>query len=164
MKLKKLLSWMIVFIVSIVLLADIMLVFLPKIAGYECYAVATGSMEPAIKSGSLLLTKKIELENIQEKDVLTFRDKNNTIYFTHRVTKVDKINRIIYTKGDANQLEDPSPTGYEYVKGRVEKVIPFLGYVKIVFTSPYAIIGTLAVVVCLLLADVVIGKKKSRKK
>lgn len=164
MKFKKVISWVLVFFVSIVLVADIMLIFLPKMAGYGCYAVATRSMEPTIKRGSLLLTKEIELEKIQENDVLTFSDKNNKIYFTHRVTRVDKINQIIYTKGDANQLEDPSPTKYEYAKGKVEKVFPFLGYVKIAFTSPYAIVGTLAVVVILLIADILVGKKRANRK
>lgn len=123
--------------VVILLLAGILLTAVPRIMGGGCYAVVSGSMEPVLSVGDLLLTKPVALREIEEGDLLTFWDPENARSFTHRVVRVESEAQLIYTKGDANELEDPSPTAYQYVAGRVTHVIPLAGYPGILLHSKY---------------------------
>lgn len=69
------------------------------------YAVASGSMEPEYKVGSLVFAKKAEPENIRPGDCITYTFGSSTV--THRVVAVDYEQRTCITKGDANEKEDP---------------------------------------------------------
>ncbi|MCL4367353.1 signal peptidase I, partial [Patescibacteria group bacterium] len=115
----------------------IILVFLVVIGGfaalsalevpkqYQFFVVQSGSMEPAIKTGSLVVVKPSE--NYLPDDVITFKDGNNTV--THRLMKVDYNDGIVYqTKGDANNTPDLQQIRADKVIGKVIFNIPFLGY------------------------------------
>lgn len=128
------------------LVGDALLVFIPRMQGLECFAVSNGSMAPAIRKGDLVLTEPLASEQIQSGDVLTIRDKNGQSFFTHRVVKVDPLTGQITTKGDANKFDDPAPATPDYVVGKVKKVLPSLGWVHLVLTSPYGIAVILALV------------------
>lgn len=106
----------------------LMVIYVPKLIGYETYYVITGSMANIIPEGSLVFAKSIPFEEIKPGDIVTFRNDDETEFFTHRVIEVDKDNQMFITKGDANEDEDPSPTSYYYAKGRVDFSIPFVGY------------------------------------
>lgn len=107
----------------------LMVVFIPKFAGYETYYIQTGSMSPVIPEGSLVFVKEIEFANIKPGDIITFCNDDETEFFTHRVIEIDKNNQMFTTKGDANQEEDPAPTSYYFAKGRVDFSIPLVGYI-----------------------------------
>ena len=101
---------------------------IPKCLGYQIYTVVSGSMEPAIPTGSLVYVKAVEPEKVEVNDVIAFyggRDTNAII--THRVVE----NRIgeeqFVTKGDANRTEDMNPVSYWNFIGRVVVSVPALG-------------------------------------
>ncbi len=106
-----------------------MIVFIPRFAGYETYYIQTGSMSPVIPEGSLVFVKKIEFADVKTGDIMTFHNDDETEFFTHRVIEIDKNNQMFTTKGDANKEEDPSPTSYYFAKGRVDFSIPLVGYI-----------------------------------
>ncbi len=107
----------------------LMMVFIPKIMGYETFYIQTGSMGTAIPKGSLVFAKQVPFEEIRAGDVLTFHSDDGDEFFTHRVVKVDEKNQMFTTKGDANEANDPSPTSYYFVQGKVSFSIPLIGYV-----------------------------------
>lgn len=81
-------------------------------AGYSLFRVVTGSMEPSIPVGALLLSKEVEPEEIKTGDVICFRSREAGMLgkvVTHRVTAVlegpDK-SLMLETKGDANLTGD----------------------------------------------------------
>ena len=49
----------------------VMIVFIPKLLGYDTYYIQSNSMSPSIKKGSLAFAKEIEFKNISPGDVLT---------------------------------------------------------------------------------------------
>ena len=109
---------------------------LPKVLGGQIYTVISGSMEPAIPTGSLVYVEGIEPEDIQVHDVIAFyggRDANAII--THRVVE----NRIVMgefiTKGDANQTNDMNPVKYDELIGRVEWSVPEVGVIAQMLTG-----------------------------
>lgn len=142
MKWKKCVGILLTAVVSCVLLAQSAFVLIPTVLGMRCCAVISASMEPAIPVGALVLVEPIAFDEIQEQDVLTFTSRDGRDFFTHRVVQIDETYRLLYTKGDANNHQDPLPASYEYVVGRVVKTIPGLGYVRILFSSSYVIAGT----------------------
>lgn len=97
--------------------------------GTKLYVVQSGSMEPSIKTGSVVLTKNEEDYRIN--DVITFfaTDKRNTT--THRIFNIKESNYkpLFITKGDANQAEDREGINEENILGKVVFTLPYLGYV-----------------------------------
>ena len=111
-----------------VLAAAMLLV--PRIAGYEEYTVATGSMEPEYPVGSLILVEEKDPGTINEGEVITFRSAGDPEdIVTHRVVKNDHERGQLTTKGDANRENDFQPVRYENVVGAVTKCIPKAGFV-----------------------------------
>ena len=78
-----------------------------SILGFTPLKVLSGSMEPAIKTGDLIVVKAIPDSNIEEGDIITFKTNPDT-FVTHRVVEVfDQDGNISFkTKGDANNVED----------------------------------------------------------
>ena len=98
-------------------------------------AIRSGSMEPAIKPGSLVVTSPYELYG--PGDIITYKERHprtgettgRTI--THRiiVTK-DTEDQIVYiTQGDANKVPDINDIKKDDIYGKVLYTIPWLGYV-----------------------------------
>ena len=83
------------------------------LGGYSTFRVVTGSMEPTISTGAILLCKDTEIEKIEKGDIICYRSKAAEIYgstVTHRVVAVqeDEAGTIyLETRGDANFSSDP---------------------------------------------------------
>ncbi|MCX6725692.1 MAG: signal peptidase I [Candidatus Shapirobacteria bacterium] len=87
--------------------------------------VQSGSMEPAIRTGSLVIVRKIN--NYQKGEVITYwskKDSKTTV--THRIVEI-KDGQFI-TKGDANDVIDAISVDKELILGKINLVIPLLGY------------------------------------
>jgi len=65
--------------------------------------VATGSMSPTIRAGSLIMNMPVS--HVEKGQVITFREEPRGDLVTHRVFAVDA-NGDIQTKGDANPTPD----------------------------------------------------------
>lgn len=95
------------------------------IGGYSVFRVVTGSMEPTIPTGAILLNQKTDIAQIQENDIICFRARINEIrgeVITHRVTQVlqDETGRIyLETRGDANLSTDQYYADEDNLIGRV---------------------------------------------
>ncbi len=120
--------------------------------GLQFYAVTSGSMEPAIPTGSLIKVGKYKLEDLKKDDVITFKvpqqNEGQPVVLTHRITKVDKQEEVkilgegdeqtqknvitysITTKGDANNTEDQYQVKAGDILGKYEWHLPFIGYIS----------------------------------
>lgn len=92
--------------------------------------VQSGSMEPAISTGSVVFVKDIPAENVEEGDIITYRDDGGNL-ITHRVIKKytagDSLRFV--TKGDANENRDSEPVYRNDFVGKVTMSVPLMGYV-----------------------------------
>jgi len=83
-----------------------------NLGGFMLFRVVTGSMEPTIPVGSLLVTRQVDIESIQFNDIVCFRTQLSEIWgkiVTHRVINVlqDEYGGVLLeTKGDANLVAD----------------------------------------------------------
>lgn len=108
----------------------------PRLFGYHIYSVVSGSMEPAISTGSLVYIGETEPKDVSEGEVIAFygaRDSASII--THRVVENRVVMGELITKGDANQTNDMNPVPYANVIGEVACHIPAAGKAAEVFTS-----------------------------
>lgn len=96
--------------------------------------VKSGSMEPAIKTGGIVVIKPGSV--YQTGDVITFgADSKTQIPTTHRIVEVKGATesqagaQTFVTKGDANGEIDPKETKQSEVSGKVVWSAPYLGYI-----------------------------------
>ncbi|WP_273130087.1 signal peptidase I SipW [Bacillus weihaiensis] len=103
----------------------------PQIFGYQLKTVLSGSMEPGIKTGSIIAVKPGgDMSRFSEGDVITFKQEENVLV-THRITETIKNgNQVMYrTKGDNNDSEDMEPVLSENVVAEYNGfTIPYVGY------------------------------------
>lgn len=94
--------------------------------------VMTGSMEPEISPGDVLLIQKVNkdgIKNIHEGDILFFE--KDGVKVSHRVIKVEEVDGTLlgfYTKGDNNKSEDAGVVAPTQVRGKVLSSIAYGGY------------------------------------
>lgn len=133
---------------------------LPGIFSYQMFNVISGSMEPAVKVGSLIYVHEEEPEGIKEKDIIAFYGMPEGGIITHRVVKNNVVSGTFVTKGDANDGEDPTPIPYDNFIGRVMLTVPYMGKVLTVMTSFYGKIAAACVVGLGAVLNLIGGKTK----
>lgn len=103
--------------------------------------IVTGSMEPMIKPGDVVMVEKLEGTEVREGDVIQFRlDK---ILVTHRVIAITEgSSRQFITKGDNNNSPDLEPVDTAQVKGRVIRVVPKVGWLTLLIRSRGSLLFT----------------------
>lgn len=109
--------------------------------GYQMFVVKSGSMEPRIHTGSVVIDHKEDKYTADE--VITFKVTNSKDTITHRIVEVDNnANGTTYqVKGDANETPDPSLVMGNNIVGKVKFTIPYLGYlIAFIRTIPGLII------------------------
>ncbi|MFC5464793.1 signal peptidase I SipW [Lederbergia graminis] len=103
----------------------------PSIFGFELKTVLSGSMEPGIKTGSIIAVKPGgDMNRFKENDIITFL-KEKDMLVTHRVVEVIKNNnQVMYrTKGDNNGAPDSELVLSDNVVAEYKGfTIPFVGY------------------------------------
>ena len=146
------LSTILIIVLSLLLVGTILLKFVFHV---QLKAVVTGSMEPELPVGSLLVISPIQFEDINIGDDITFvRDEKLTLV-THRVIEKNETRMTITTKGIANNTKD-APTDYRNVVGKVRFCIPVLGYVGLWLSTPTGIIIVITVLILLIIIGLLI--------
>ena len=84
-----------------------------NLGGFMMFRVVTGSMEPTIPVGALLVTQQVDIETIRMDDIICFRTQVAEIWgkiVTHRVVGIWEAEAggllLLETKGDANLVAD----------------------------------------------------------
>lgn len=88
-----------------------------SINGYAILEVISGSMEPTIHVGDMIIVDTKD-NNYNEDDIVTFKDKNMLI--THRIVSVTEDE--IITKGDGNNALDDAITSSDIIGKYVFKI------------------------------------------
>ena len=123
------------FLIILILLLYLLIAF-PRYTPLQTHEITSGSMEPAILTGSLTFTREVSFEELSPGDVIVFSTGSGDDTVTHRIIEVNTASRELKTKGDANELEDLRPVKAENVKGRVIFSVPLLGFIEGFFTTP----------------------------
>jgi len=141
-------------------------VVLPPLFGHRTLTVISGSMEPTLETGSVVLDKVIAPVDARPGDVVTFNDPVRRKQVTHRLQSMRIEDGMAYmvTKGDANDVVErwSVPTSAEI--GRVAFHVPKLGHVRALISTRevrLGLVGGVMLLGLLLLWDV--WRPKERK-
>ena len=107
-------------ILSILVLAVTGIMF---VTGTKPAVVMSGSMEPTIETGSLLLIDT-KYNKLEDNDIVAFETGGALV--VQRL--VEETEEGWITKGDANKTEDPWRVDHNSIKGKAAFWIPKLGY------------------------------------
>jgi signal peptidase len=125
----------------------------PSVFGYKTMSVITGSMEPKIKPGDLVIVSNIkDLSSIKVGNIVTYKNKEN-ILITHRVEEINnKEGMITYTmKGDANPVADVEAVAMSQLEGVYKAKIPYLGYVGMFVKTGIGMVSLIIIPMILIL-------------
>ena len=130
-------------VIILLVLALLLPLTVPRFLGYRVYNVVSGSMEPAIPRGSIVLVRPESWSEIREGDVIAFGRAESVV--THRVIEVRSSDMEFITKGDANEEADMQAVPFASLIGRVERYYPSVGAIAAVVSSPQGKLYLLAV-------------------
>jgi signal peptidase len=126
----------------------------PSLFGGRSMTVLSGSMEPALHLGDIVIDSRVSPADVRVGDIVTFSDPERTgKLITHRVRRVRIAEGIahVVTKGDNTNAVERWDIPAAGSVGRVEYRVPLLGFLLFWLHGPLARIG-LIVFPALLLA------------
>jgi len=130
-------SFVMTLIVAAFAALAVLLVVVPRFLDGLSLTVLTGSMEPGIRPGDVVVTAGVNEGNISQLkvgDIITFLPfPDDPTLVTHRVIALTAgaDGPGFVTKGDNNNSEDPwGPMTATQIRGKVVYVIPYVGYAR----------------------------------
>jgi signal peptidase len=147
---KRLLRDVVPLVVLVMVVSPFVVYAVPELVGGDrSYIVLSGSMEPDISTGDVVVVGRVDADAVGVGDVITFSRAGSDVVVTHRVVEVVTSDQGVAfrTKGDANEEADPSVVRPENVVGRVVLTIPYLGHVVMFVgsTAGFALVVALPV-------------------
>ncbi|MDO8668422.1 MAG: signal peptidase I [bacterium] len=131
----KIIYYLFIACVAIIALFLIISIF-PITGNFKVMVVQSGSMEPAIHTGSVVIVKPLSASSGQAADykigdIITFGPNTKTkAPTTHRINEVKNSNGVFtyITKGDANNAPDTKEIRKNEIIGKVLFSVPYVGY------------------------------------
>lgn len=143
----------------------------PALVGASSRTVLSGSMEPALPVGSIVIVRPEPATSIRPGDIITFADRAAVGHpvVTHRVVAVRDGQRgpVFTTQGDANNSPDPGLTAAADVQGVVWYHLPWIGDLRAMLVGPAAMFylagGLLVLVAAHFLVPVGASSREGRR-
>lgn len=130
------LGWLVILAVAAAL---VVAVLIPRVAGATPYTILTGSMQPALPPGTLVVVKPVDADDIVIGTVITYQlESGKPTTVTHRVVGQGFNARggmQFQTQGDANNTPDQNWVTPVQIKGEHWYAVPYLGYVNNALTG-----------------------------
>jgi signal peptidase len=121
----------------------VLAVGLPNAFHAKSLTVMSGSMEPTIGTGDVVVARQTSPMDVRVGDIVTFRDPlEHDRLITHRVREmhVEGDTVVFVTKGDANTGVEHWALSKDGTIGRVAFHVPKLGYFMVWFHSRYGLL------------------------
>jgi len=149
----------VLFVVMLVLVAGLFVVTLLPIPGnIGVKIVKSGSMEPVVRTGGIVVIKPVDTYNVG--DVITFgEDTRLAIPTTHRIVSLREVGGEVYytTKGDANEEADPQETRHVDVLGKMVFTLPYAGFIVSFAKEPLGFVLLIAIPAAMVVLYELIG-------
>lgn len=131
----------------------------PSVFGYSIFRVSSGSMEPELMVGDIILDKTVDNpEELKVGDVITFKSNDyGDLLVTHKIIKApyDENGKLmLQTKGIANEVED-KPISVDNVKGIMICKVDYLDTIYDIFLSPWGLLILIALIVIIFFDEII---------
>jgi len=153
MKPFKLIYYIFTIIIAAIALLLVVSIF-PITGNFKVLTVLSGSMEPAIHTGSIVVVKPAKDYKIN--DIVTFGPNTRTkTPTTHRIfdIRVENGNPIYITKGDANDGPDAKEIQPREIIGKVLFSVPYAGYAVDTAKKPYGFVSIIVLPAMIIIID-----------
>lgn len=127
----------------------------PSIFGYQIFRVSSGSMEPELMIGDVILVKEAEPTDIQKGDIITYKGEEGDFadkFITHKMIEDPQLVDGEYVFQSQGIVEGalPDPLWYEdQLLGEFVCKVPFIDSVYTFFLKPYGLIVFILVIMVL---------------
>jgi signal peptidase I len=113
-----------------VVLAAVAFVMAAAQFSWEFDAVLSGSMEPELGVGGLVVIRPVDVQDVAVGDIISFRLPGIDTPICHRVIdRQENADDLLFqTKGDANEDPDTTMVSAENVNGKAVFYLPYVGY------------------------------------
>ncbi|HBM98685.1 MAG TPA: signal peptidase I [Ruminococcus sp.] len=161
---KNIICWILILILAIT-----MVIFLttriqgntPTVFGYTIFRISTGSMEPELMIGDVILDKVMDDETeIAVGDVVTFEGGSqfDGKLVTHKVIKApytdENGNTMLQTHGIANELDD-TPISIDQVRAKMICKIPYIDTLYNLFLSPCGLLIMILLIILVFIDEII---------
>ena len=136
----------------------------PSIFGIKTFTIISSSMEPTFKIDDIIFVKKIDENQLQIGDIISFIQDKDII--THRIEKIEKNGSglVFITKGDANSTTDINKVKLSQIEGKYIFKISKVGKIFAILKNKVVfIIVTIILIICYIMEKNKISKKIERK-
>lgn len=136
----------------------------PSIFGIKTFTIISSSMEPTFKIDDIIFVKKIDENQLQIGDIISFIQDKDII--THRIEKIEKNEGglVFITKGDANSTTDINKVKLSQIEGKYIFKISKVGKIFYILKNKVVfIIVTIILLICYIIEKNKISKKIERK-
>lgn len=129
---KKIFSYIIYSFYTLIVIGLVLLFIappIPSIGALDVKIVKSGSMEPNIMTGAVVVVRETPSYGLN--DVITFTSEGASIPTTHRIIGTEMVDGQEYfvTKGDANEERDTNLVSPSDILGKVMVDIPYVGFI-----------------------------------
>ena len=105
----------------------VLLALAPRLVGFQGHVIVSGSMEPRLSPGDVVLTRPVLPQDLQPGQVLLFPDPQGADRLVlHRLVSFDERGGLV-TRGDANQSNDSTHVPASSVIGQAQLRVPYVG-------------------------------------
>ncbi len=136
-------------ILAIAVMTTAMLTYLAPHFGWRLDVVTSGSMEPELKTGSLVMTRPVSPQEVVVGDIIVFSPNGVTLGETgviHRVIGIKEASPLYFkTKGDANDSPDPFMVPARNLVGRIWFKVHYAGYFIALLRTPWGFLFGLVI-------------------
>lgn len=134
---------------------------IPSLFGYSVLRVSSGSMEPRLSVGDVILSKEVSSpDELEVGDVITYYGSGalDGYFITHEVIKVPYENEegviMLQTKGTANEIPD-NEISFSRVHSEMIFELPFLSAIFNVFFSPWGLLIFIGLIILIFLDEII---------
>ena len=135
----------------------------PDFLRFKTYEIVSRSMEDTINKNDIIVVKKVDKNEINENDIISFDNGNEII--THRIVEIENINgQTLYTtKGDNNRFADDEKISFEQIEGKYVFKLSKLGYLMNFLKNRYFLI-ILFIILILCFIHIINVKKRIKNR
>jgi len=112
----------------------------PSFFGIKTYVIVSGSMQPEINIGDMVVVKEVNDTELNVGDIISYRNGQSVV--THRIHQINYVNgkKEYITKGDYNNTQDSIIITIDSIEGKVIKTFKGIGHISLFLQSKYSII------------------------
>ena len=133
----------------------------PAFLGYKMYVIVSGSMQPELDIGDIVIVKIANPEDLKKDDIISFRKGQSVI--THRIAEVVKTDEKLefVTRGDNNNTNDKDTVLSKEIEGIVINKIQNIGRIVLVLRDKTLIIIIVLIYYIFIMYDQSVQKRKN---